>query len=319
MIDRHSLLGRRLAPALVLALLCALAIACDRGGSRGPGGAGVSDTAAYQTAMQTQDAAARTAAFEGFLAHYPQSIFRAPVYRRLYDLKAADNPASGMEFLRQSLKREKDPEARASLHYALFQQAMRTDPKAVKPTVETILADRATLPYELMNAVSWDLAAAGQEPDLALELAERAVVGSTDTLSKATTLDTRGYVHLQRREFPLAIDDFKAARALIPEPIAEIEDHLAQAYAASGDKKAARQVYLDLLVEHESPELRGRIAALTQDIGGSPAEVFAEVDQRRDARATVAKDFTLVDYAGKKIRLSALRGQVVLVNFWHPT
>jgi tetratricopeptide (TPR) repeat protein len=280
----------------------------------------VSDTAAYRAASEIQEAEARGAAFEDFLAHYPASVFRAPAYRRLYDLKAAaGDPEAAEDFLNTALERERNPEARAALYYGLFGHVLRNDPPAVRPTVERFLGDRTPLGYELMNAASWDLAEAGQELDLALELAERALAAAPDSLARATAFDTRGWVHLRRREHGPAIADLEAARALVPEPVAEIEDHLAQAYEAAGDRAAARRIYQGLLVEHETKALRNKIAALSQALGESPAATFAEVDRRRDARAVEAPDFTLSDYAGKPIRLHAFRGKVVLLNFWHPT
>jgi peroxiredoxin len=315
----HHHRGRFLLPA-VSALAIAFGIACQDRGGRGPAQAGVSDTAAYQAAIETQDAAARTASFEDFLAHYPKSIFRPPVYRRLYDLKAAAGDLAGAEsFLRTSLKKERDSEARSALYYALCGHVLSHQPKELHGTLERMLADKGPLSYELLNAVSWDLADAGQELDMALELADRAVAAAPDSIARATTLDTRGWVRLKRNEHASAVDDFQAARKLIPEPVPEIEDHLAQALAASGDRIGARQVYVDLLVDHEIPELRARVAGLSQEMGESPAKAFAEVDQRRVARSVEAPDFTLADYQGRKVRLKSLRGQVVLLNFWHPT
>ena len=312
-------LRRRLLP-IVSALAIAAAIGCQNHSDRGPARAGVSDTAAYQEAVSTQDPKARTAAFEDFLAQYPRSIFRPPVYRRLYDLKAASGNLEGAEsFLRTSLKHEKEVEARSALYYALFGHVLSHKPKELHATIEHMLAEKQPLSFELMNAASWDLAEAGTELDLALELANKAVAAAPDSIARATTLDTRGWVRLKRNEHASAVDDFHEARKQVPERVPEIEDHLAQALAASGDRASARQVYVDLLVDHEIPALRARIAGLSQELGESPAKSYAEVDRRRVERSVPAPDFTLADYTGKKVSLRSLRGQVVLLNFWHPT
>jgi len=312
--------ARLLVPALS-ALAIAFGIACQNHHERAPARAGVSDTAAYQEAVGLQDAKARTAAFEDFLADYPRSIFRPPVYRRLYDLKAAAGELNQAEdFLSTSLKKEKDPESRSALYYALCGHVLSHKPKELHATLQRVLADKGPLSYELLNAVSWDLAEAGQELDLALEFADRGVTAAPDSIARATTLDTRGWVRLKRNEHASAIDDFHAARKIVaPQQVPEIEDHLAQALAAAGDRAGARQVYLDLLVDHEMPALRARIAGLSQEMGESPAKAFAEVDRRRVERSVEAPDFTLVDYAGRKVSLKSLRGKVVLLNFWHPT
>ena len=47
--------------------------------------------------------------------------------------------------------------------------------------------------------------------------------------------------------------------------------------------------------------------------------IFQRVDRTREANAKPAAPFALKDYAGKEIQLASFKGQVVLLNFWHPT
>ena len=76
---------------------------------------------------------------------------------------------------------------------------------------------------------------------------------------------------------------------------------------------------MDLLVTQEVPEFRRRVEGITRDLGESVPKVMAELDAKRKQHTVEAPDFTLTDYKGNSVRLSALRGEVVLLNFWHPT
>ena len=307
---------------LLLALGVAGALlACGRDGgrNRGPTIAGA-DTAAYEAALNIADPGPRRERFEDFLDEYPQSPLRGLVYRRLFELRVVDDESPDVDrFLKDALRKEKLPETRAALHYALFEHVGREATGDVQATVNAILDDKAPLGSDLYNAVAWDLAEADRELDLALQLAERAVATAPDSMMRATALDTRGWVHYHRREFPAAIADLESAAAGLHGSVPEIQDHLARAYDAGGKLAEARKLYLDLLVTQEIPEFRRRVEGITRDLGESVPKVMAELDAKRAQRTIAAPDFTLTDYKGKPVRLSALRGDVVVLNFWHPT
>lgn len=313
---------RRLAAALTgIALALALALgACSRGDkSASRGASGVSDTLAYRTVAATADTAKQIAAVEDFLARYPESSFRARAHRRLFNLERERNPEVAAARLRKQLKKEKQPEARGALHYALFEHVHEHQPGEQAAVVRDILADRASLEYDVYNAVGWDLADAGQELDLALELAERGLAGAPDSLAKAACLDTQGWGHYQKGDHAKAIESLEAGKAVTSKPFEELDIHLAKAYQAGGMKEKARDLFLELMLTQEDPDLRARLTQVTQDIGGSPEEVFRDLDRRREEHAAPASDFGLKDYSGKDVYLADFRGSIVLLNFWHPT
>jgi tetratricopeptide (TPR) repeat protein len=311
----------RIAGAAFAAIAMALAIsigACGRGEKK-PDTGGVSDTTAYRGASTLTDTTAQITALGKFLQGYPESSFRSRAYRRLYDLESAADKSRAAAGVRRALRKEKQPAARSALHYILFGYTQEHDPDAVDSVIRAVLADKADLEYELYNAIAWDLAEKGRNLDQALELAERSVAKAPDSLAQATVLDTKGWVYYQRKEYAKAIETLTAAIAVSPEPYEEIEIHLAQALDAAGMKAEAREAFAKLLLTREDPEFRARALALTAELGGSPDDFRRDLDRRREERATPAPDFTLKNYAGQDITLSSFRGQVVLLNFWHPT
>ncbi len=304
--------------AITAITLGTLGGACGRG-EKAPDSSGVSDTTAYRGASTLMDTTAQIAALEKFIASYPESAFRGRSYRRLYDLKAAGDHAAAADFARRALRKEKQAEARSALHYVLFKHAMAYEPTATPEVVKTAMADKADLDYTIFNAMAWDMAERGIDLDLALRAADKSLAGAPDSLGQATVLDTKGWIYYRQGDHENAIATLRQANALSPEPYQEIEVHLAQALEAGGLKAEARDAYVAQLLTQENPEFRERVTLLTTELGGSPAEVLAEIDRQREEAATPAPNFTLRDYAGEEVSLSDFRGQVVLLNFWHPT
>jgi len=303
----------------LLALGVALAIAACGQGEKKPDLGGISDTTAFRGASTLTDTTAQIAALVKFLDNYPESAFRPRAYRRLYDLESAASPERAGERLAKALRKERQVAARSGLHYLLFQHAAAHVPDQVEPALRAVLADRAELEYEVYNSIAWELAEKGEHLDQALALAERSLARAPDSLAKATVLDTKGWVHYKKQEYAKAIEVLTAAAATSPEPYEEIEVHLAQALDAGSMKTEARDAYMKLLLTQEIPGFRTRALALTEELGGSPDELARDLDRRREERATPVPDFALKDYAGRDVRLSDFRGQVVLLNFWHPT
>jgi len=115
------------------------------------------------------------------------------------------------------------------------------------------------------------------------------------------------------------VTDLEAARAALPEPMQEIDEHLAMAYDAAGMKPQARDLYAALLVGMENPDMRERVRVLSRELDGSEQAAMRSIEEKRLANSKPAPDFALKDYDGKEIKLSDFRGKIVQLNFWHPT
>ena len=179
------------------------------------------------------------------------------------------------------------------------------------------MAKDASLDANAYNEVAWDLVEHNERLDDAIRLASLGVDKATDSLSKGSVLDTKGWAQFENGDYAEAVASLKLAEALSPNN--EEMGHLAQAYDKAGMAADARDAYATLLISQEDPRLRSRVEALTRQLKGSVTETFGKIDAQRRAASKPSDDFALKDYDGKTIRLADFRGKVVLLDFWHPT
>jgi tetratricopeptide (TPR) repeat protein len=321
--------GARRAPILATALLLVLASALLAGGcgqkGDGQGGgkegapkaAAVTDTTAFRDARAVADTTARLAAWEAFLKNYPASSFRPRATASYCGLLMAKEPAKLNEFVAAALQTEKDPSTRGQLHYAAYMYAQDRAADRV-PAVLKAMRDDPLIDTDACNMVAWDLVERSQLLDEAIALAAVGAQKAPDDQSKSSILDTQGWAHFVKGEYPRAIELLVQAIAL-DKTNTELQMHLAQAYDKAGRSKEALTAYSELLIPAEDPMIRERVAALSKAAGESPTAVFQRIDQAREANAKPAAAFTLKDYAGKELAFADTKGKVVLLNFWHPT
>lgn len=155
--------------------------------------------------------------------------------------------------------------------------------------------------------------------DQAVQLATLGLARANDSNAKASILDTRGWAHYARKDYAAAVTDLEAARTALPEPVQEIDEHLAMAYDAAGMKPQARDLYATLLVGMENPDMRERVRILSRELDGSEQAAMRTIEEKRLANSKPAPDFALKDYDGKEVKLSDYLGKIVQLNFWHPT
>jgi peroxiredoxin/Tfp pilus assembly protein PilF len=93
----------------------------------------------------------------------------------------------------------------------------------------------------------------------------------------------------------------------------------ALAQSGTGEHAAALETLLGILKSSASPVAEAAFYDIAKKAGKTEAEADEQLWTARLAGAEPFKDFTLPDPDGKKITLSDLRGQVLLVNFWYPS
>jgi tetratricopeptide (TPR) repeat protein len=320
---RHGTVLSVLLLALVSLALLATACAKKEAGKEAGAGAAkgttaaVSDTTAYKDARAVADTTARITAWESFLATYPASSFRPRVTAAYCGLLMAKDTAKLAAFVSKSLATEKDPATRGQLHYAAYQYA-QAHANDQLPGVLKAMKDDPLIETDACNMVGWDLVERNQMLDDAIALAALGASKATDNARKSSVLDTQGWAHFAKGEYPRAVEVLVEAVGLDPSN-SEVKDHLAQAYGKAGQPKKAVETYSELLIPAEEPEYRTRIEALAKAAGEPAKAVFQRIDKIREANAKPAAAFGLKDYAGKEIKLADFKGQVVLLNFWHPT
>jgi len=109
------------------------------------------------------------------------------------------------------------------------------------------------------NDLAWQLAEEGEDLDLALDLAKRAI-----QLERGMqTLDTLGWVQLKRGDVDAALNSFEAALELQPDA-ASVRYRLALALARKGDSQAARENLSRAISMDAFPEVQAAKAELAR-------------------------------------------------------
>ncbi len=282
------------------------------------GTAAQSDTTAFAAWRGLSDDDAKITGARDFLGRYPNSSFRGAISGSLFGLLAKTDAAGARDFAEKSLTTEKDPATRARLWNALYDHTREHDPAQIDALLARIEQDPGA-GEEVFNSIAWDLVERNERLDHAVQLATVGLARAKDSNAKASVLDTRGWAHYARKDYPAAVTDLEAARAALPEPMQEIDEHLAMAYDAAGMKPQARDLYAALLVGMENPDMRERVRVLSRELDGSEQAAMRSIEEKRLANSKPAPDFALKDYDGKEIKLSDFRGKIVQLNFWHPT
>lgn len=308
---------RRPAWRLSLAFFAALGLVAGCGGAPEEEAATVeSDTTAYHAAVAVEDTTAQISALKAFLETYPESTYRPSVYYRVYGLLGRSSPEEAEAFLRGSLESETDPASRGRLYYSLYLWARDHAPDQEMSVMEALEND-GTASGAAYNMVAWNLVERDEHLEEAVRLAAIGVERAPDSLSSAMVLDTEGWALYKLGKYEEAVDRLEKAVGYMDDE--ELRTHLAAAYDKVGKAEEALAIYQKFLYTQENPEYRERAEALTRATGGSVEAMNREIEKRRQENAHPAPDFALKGYDGQEVRLSDLKGKVVLLNFWHPT
>lgn len=201
---------------------------------------------------------------------------------------------------------------------------------------------------ELLNEIAYTLAEQGKHLDRALSLITRAIErleenrydpqgwmpfeAWRDRIHQqiAYYLDTRGWIHLKMEHYSKAIADLRIAAKLVED--GTITYHLGLAYEKDGQREAAFETLIDavLLGGEEKENARKVLARLFEGryLTWPDLDAFlaAEGERRKKGEEApkpqnpligkTAPDFEVETLGGEKVRLSALRGKIVVLDFW---
>ncbi|MBD3367123.1 MAG: redoxin domain-containing protein [Candidatus Eisenbacteria bacterium] len=173
----------------------------------------------------------------------------------------------------------------------------------------------------LMNEVAYDMAERGFEPDLALELSERALELAPSRRDSVNILDTAGWAAYAAGRHDLAVRYLEEAVEKMSESLSldvVMVDHLLDAYDAAGAED--RAIELLATVAARSPDAddpaRGLLADRLEARDGTADALDDMVAALRYEGIEQAPDFSLPNRDGEVVSLEDLRGDVVVVAFW---
>ncbi len=232
---------------------------------------------------------ARAAALEAFVRDYPERKTN-PHLLRACGLLADHHARAG----------------RADIAASWYERAIRADPDDP----------------DLLNALGYHYARNRMNLDRAVTVLEQAVRLAEERQYPARRLgfikDSLGWAYRMRGDLPLSVALLEEAARLVPDvPI--VQEHLADAYHAIGERDRAVSIYLDLYLKGRAigAGLRDTLRALGRE--GGPAYArdverrieegrrdLAESD-RRDARSAGAALVTLTSADGHRLAGSLFR------------
>ncbi|MBT5875279.1 MAG: redoxin domain-containing protein [Candidatus Latescibacteria bacterium] len=284
--------------------------------------------AMLQAAAQIKDAHGRLLAVEEFLRQYPETPFRANVYRLQF--MSHREFTEDDDFLWQLGTKYVDAFTRL------------TDDVSERHEKNPLLANMysevafefshrgshldGALGYAIQALALMDEAATLQSPKVSEEQWSKGI----DTF-RAQILNTIGGIQYQRQAYSEAETALSDAVALLPDE-GPILYHLGQTYMALKREDEALAILLEAATAAQPApqalvDLRGLYEKKHGKEGASRLEKDLELAEAnaREARALkvtgnrlniVAKDFTVTGLDGSLVSLSDLRGKVVVLNFW---
>jgi tetratricopeptide (TPR) repeat protein len=275
-----------------------------------------------RTAREEADPGKRIAKLESFLKEFPKGKFKGYAHVYVFDtyLSGLKDTTRAVSYAKEVLASGEPQEEKGPLYPALFsfwRQVGRAD--------SALAIVREALALKLKDAsvygdMAYELAEAGEQLDLAIELAKRAVDGAEDEFTKSDSYNSLGWAYVKAGKAAEAIDALKQAAKLAGENVDEsLLRHLAKAQLAAGKTEDAISTYLDLMATGQFDDIRAELDSLYTVVRGSSESLDKDIRARRESRTSPAPQFSLRDTQGGIKSLSDYKGKVVLLNFMGPT
>jgi tetratricopeptide (TPR) repeat protein len=243
-------------------------------------------------------------------------------YTALFDDIARESGFDGaVSAIRSRITEADDATVTGVLYANLYKMAVDENPEMAAGAARDFAAIEGFNAWLTMNNVAYDMADRGLEPELAVEIAERALGLAETADDSLLVLDTAGWAHLKAGNQRQAIDYLsQAAYSMKETPTLGLVQfrHLLDAYTVAGRDDEA----IDLLalivsrsVDEDDPS-RAELEALLLQRDGSTSALDDVVTAKRYEGIEVAPAFSLPARSGGTVGLEDMRGDVLLVCFW---
>ena len=301
--------------------------------------------AAFQEAVTAfestddQDAQAQTSI--DFLELVPDSKYTLNVVKHValeYNAKQKGNPAAGIAFIKEHMKRVSDETAEGLQPLLIELYGMAGDVDALRDLSEEMTAERATdfrthlkFANAALAAEAWDLAIRHAQASLeALPAAEEKVEDNGDVTRRleshrSNALSILGRAQTQAGDIEAALASFAEAEQYVMFNFIGVSDyndinfHWARALIAAGDYDAAmRRIAPDAIMRGDE-RAKEIFKEAYEKSGGDTADVEKAMDAKRDEFARALPEFEVYNYDGEKVAWSDVKGEVTILNFWFPT
>jgi tetratricopeptide (TPR) repeat protein len=272
---------------------------------------------------EISDPEAKILRLEAFITDHAESEAKPQAYSMIARemLVTLKDTTRFVEFARQAIGEEKDPESKGLMYYRLYDLEADDKPEEAALIGTQLLKEQVDASW-VYNYIGYDLAQRGRDLDLALALCGKAVELAKDARDSSAALDSRGFSYYRKGMYEESVADLERAVRLVGEPDEEITNHLADAYLAEGETGKAFDSFRLVLVTGENPHARETIDSLMTAEGYSPArrERFEEsLWQERMDRSKPAIAFTMPTLEGSEFTFEPGSGEVVVLNFMSPT
>lgn len=197
------------------------------------------------------------------------------------DLPPEEQAAALEAFVRDFPERKTNPHLARACTILAFYHA-----RAERPDIAASWYERAARASpddpDLLNALGYHYARHRMNLDRAVSVLESAARLAEERGSpprrQGFIKDSLGWAYRERGDLPLAVALLEEANRLAP-GVAVIEEHLAEAYRALGERDKAVAIYLDLFVKGggRSPSLRRTLVEIGRE-GGD--RLSREIDRR---------------------------------------
>jgi len=276
---------------------------------------------------------------ERFVKRFSERKEAANIAYQLISQKYGDDPKSRIKSLEDFVKRFPNSEDAKSAYFTLERYYERTEQKEkarqmyrkyleLDPKNILILLFWASMEMEEKNYIEAEKLIKEAFSNITMENLrtsspwesyEHRLIYQKDALSEGYSSLAR--LDFEKGEYKKSLENWEKALAQVPRQTSYIWAGLGITYQRLGDKKKAKEAFIQAL--HSNPEeeeakdsLLSLYKSETGEEKGFEEYLQKEILSLSKSSAKPAPDFEATDLAGNKIKLSQMKGKVVVLYFW---